>query len=103
MNTAAATLDLPMTNAPASAPSLKDMLQEGIYLLFLLRNGNVPASATELGRRIEPFERGEQFPHPPGADRRHEQRGSHARARAIDQHAIHHLPHRAFCQSHLGG
>lgn len=57
MNTATATttLDIPMTNAPASTPSLKDMLQEGIYLLFLLRNGNVPASSAELGRRIDDF------------------------------------------------
>ena len=44
MNTA--TLELPsITTAAASAPALKDLLQEGIYLLFLLRNGNVPASA----------------------------------------------------------
>ena len=54
MNTAA-TLDHPITNAPASAPSRKDLLQEGIYLLFLLRNGNVPASAAELGRRVDEF------------------------------------------------
>jgi len=54
MNTAAM-LAPPITAAQASAPTLKDMLQEGIYLLFLLRNGNVPASADELGRRIDDF------------------------------------------------
>ena len=54
MNTA--TLELPsITTAAASAPALKDLLQEGIYLLFLLRNGNIPASAGELSRRIDDF------------------------------------------------
>ncbi len=35
--------------------SLKDMLEDGVYLLFLLRNGNAPQSATEFNRRIETF------------------------------------------------
>ena len=54
MNTAAV-LDTPITADQASAPTLKDLLQEGIYLLFLLRNGNVPASAGELSHRIDEF------------------------------------------------
>lgn len=41
--------------ASASAPSLKDMLEDGIYLLFLLRNGNPPASAAEFNQRIDHF------------------------------------------------
>lgn len=46
---------LPITLTEATAPSLKDMLQDGIYLLFLLRNGNVPETARELSLRIDEF------------------------------------------------
>jgi len=45
----------PITAAEATAPAMKDMLQDGIYLLFLLRNGNVPSTAGELSRRIDDF------------------------------------------------
>lgn len=45
----------PALTATPQAPALKDLLQEGIYLLFLLRNGNLPAQATELARRVDDF------------------------------------------------
>jgi type VI secretion system protein ImpK len=35
--------------------TLKDMLEDGIYLLFLLRSGNAPQSTTEFNKRIENF------------------------------------------------
>lgn len=52
------------TAPAASAPSahalqprltLKDMLEDGIYLLFLLRSGNAPQSTSEFNTRIENF------------------------------------------------
>lgn len=36
-------------------PSLRDLLEDGIYLLFLLRDGNAPNSATEFNRRVDEF------------------------------------------------
>ena len=41
--------------APASTPSLKDLLEDGVYLLFLLRNGTPPRDAAEFNRRIDAF------------------------------------------------
>ncbi|HEY0846507.1 MAG TPA: type IVB secretion system protein IcmH/DotU [Noviherbaspirillum sp.] len=35
--------------------SLNDMLEDGIYLLFLLQSGNAPNSANEFNKRIEQF------------------------------------------------
>ena len=55
MNSTTAALSPVITATASNAPALKDMLQEGIYLLFLLRNGNLPESAGELGRRIDDF------------------------------------------------
>ncbi|WP_334190944.1 type IVB secretion system protein IcmH/DotU [Noviherbaspirillum sp.] len=54
---------LPVSSAalPADATtrtfalSLKDLLEDGIYLLFLLQSGNAPNSATEFNKRIEQF------------------------------------------------
>jgi type VI secretion system protein ImpK len=43
------------TAAPAFTLSLKDMLEDGVYLLFLLQNGNAPNSASEFNRRIDQF------------------------------------------------
>ncbi len=54
MNAPAPILTPALTASP-QAPALKDLLQEGIYLLFLLRNGNLPAQATELARRVDDF------------------------------------------------
>jgi type VI secretion system protein ImpK len=41
--------------ASASAPSLKDLLEDGIHLLFLLRSGTMPHSASEFNRRVDTF------------------------------------------------
>lgn len=58
--TAHATLSLPANaiDTPSAKPftlSLKDMLEDGIYLLFLLQSGNAPNSANEFNKRIEQF------------------------------------------------
>lgn len=37
------------------APSLYDLLEDGFYLFFLLRDGNAPASCAEFNRRIDRF------------------------------------------------
>lgn len=39
----------------ASAPTLNDLLEDGIYLLFLLRDRNAPNSTAEFNRRIDRF------------------------------------------------
>jgi len=41
--------------AQPTTPSLRDMLEDGIYLLFLLRDGNAPKSCAEFNRRIDRF------------------------------------------------
>jgi type VI secretion system protein ImpK len=38
-----------------AAPTLRDLLEDGIYLLFLLRDGNAPKSCADLNRRIDLF------------------------------------------------
>ena len=55
-----ATLAVPAatsTAAPAreSAPRLKDLMEDGIYLLFVLRDGTAPHSAAELNDRVDQF------------------------------------------------
>lgn len=54
MTTAA--LATPMA-VPATAftKTLQEMLEDGIYLLFLLRNGNGPNSVVEFNKRIDQF------------------------------------------------
>lgn len=39
----------------ASGPSLREMLEDGVYLLFLLKDGNTPGSSVEFNRRIDQF------------------------------------------------
>lgn len=54
----AATVPMPSAaSAHVQSPelTLKDMLEDGIYLLFLLRSGNAPQSTTEFNKRIENF------------------------------------------------
>ncbi|MGE5386153.1 MAG: type IVB secretion system protein IcmH/DotU [Betaproteobacteria bacterium] len=57
--TTAATLPMPAT--PVATPgmaftrSLAELLEDGIYLLFLLRSGNPPKSLTEFNRRVDQF------------------------------------------------
>lgn len=45
---------LPLTTTP-TGPTLNDLLEDGIYLLFLLRDGNAPTSAAEFNSRIDRF------------------------------------------------
>jgi len=51
--------DLPLqelaVQASPNAPILKDLLEDGIYLLFLLRSGTTPHSAMEFNRRVDHF------------------------------------------------
>jgi type VI secretion system protein ImpK len=35
--------------------NLKDLLEDGVYLLFLLKNGNAPNSSIEFNKRIDQF------------------------------------------------
>lgn len=53
----AATLSTPQANplATPAAPSLKELMEDGVYLLFLLRNGNPPATQAEFNRRVDGF------------------------------------------------
>jgi type VI secretion system protein ImpK len=41
--------------AAPGTPTLCDLLEDGIYLLFLLRDGNAPKSCDEFRRRIDAF------------------------------------------------
>lgn len=47
------------TTSHAATPGftlhLKDLLEDGIYLLFLLKNGNAPNSSSEFNKRIDQF------------------------------------------------
>lgn len=54
MTTATATLAATPLATPAS-PSLKEMMEDGVYLLFLLRNGNPPATQVEFNKRVDGF------------------------------------------------
>jgi type VI secretion system protein ImpK len=44
-----------VAQASPNAPILKDLLEDGVYLLFLLRSGTTPHSATEFNRRVDTF------------------------------------------------
>lgn len=44
---------VPLTSI--TALTLQDMLEDGIYLLFLLKSGNPPNTCTEFNKRIEQF------------------------------------------------
>ena len=45
----------PATPAAAFTRSLQELLEDGIYLLFLLRNGNPPNSLAEFNKRVDQF------------------------------------------------
>jgi type VI secretion system protein ImpK len=45
----------PATPVATFTLSLKDLLEDGVYLLFLLQNGNAPNSASEFNKRIDQF------------------------------------------------
>ncbi|MDN0083412.1 type IVB secretion system protein IcmH/DotU [Crenobacter sp. SG2305] len=57
MNNQASTLqeDHPLTVTTPAAPTLRELLEDGIYLLFLLKDGNAPSSAVEFNRRVDHF------------------------------------------------
>lgn len=52
-------LPTPLGNRAPAAPTvsinLQELMEDGIYLLFLLRNGNPPNSVAEFHRRIDQF------------------------------------------------
>lgn len=48
-------IEHPIAIAAPAAPSLREMLEDGIYLLFLLKDGNEPGSAVEFNRRVDSF------------------------------------------------
>ena len=45
----------PSVETAATTPALRDLLEDGIYLLFLLRDGNAPKSSAELNRCLDQF------------------------------------------------
>ncbi|MDR2092560.1 MAG: type IVB secretion system protein IcmH/DotU [Azoarcus sp.] len=52
----AATENVPPVAAETPiVPTLRDLLEDGIYLLFLLRDGNLPKSCEQLNRHIDLF------------------------------------------------
>lgn len=53
--TSASTLALAPAMATNTTPTLNDLLEDGIYLLFLLRDRNAPNSTAEFNRRIDRF------------------------------------------------
>lgn len=48
-------LQEPAVQPSPGAPVLKDLLEDGVYLLFLLRSGTTPHSALEFNRRVDTF------------------------------------------------
>lgn len=55
MTETAAALSEPILNIAPTGPSMREMLEDGVYLLFLLKDGNAPGSAVEFNRRIDLF------------------------------------------------
>jgi type VI secretion system protein ImpK len=53
--TATLTEDNPLGISTPAAPSLRDMLEDGIYLLFLLKDGTPPEQDGEFKRLLEYF------------------------------------------------
>lgn len=45
----------PVTEPVVTPPTLRDLLEDGIYLLFLLRDKNAPHSSAEFNRRLDQF------------------------------------------------
>ncbi|TDR70273.1 type IVB secretion system protein IcmH/DotU [Paludibacterium purpuratum] len=54
-NTATLTDNHPLTIQPASGPTLREMLEDGVYLLFLLKEGHAPGSAAEFNEKLDQF------------------------------------------------
>jgi type VI secretion system protein ImpK len=55
MTELAAPAPAPLTVSTSNTPSVKDLLEDGVYLLFLLRSGNPPNSAIEFNKRVDQF------------------------------------------------
>ncbi|MFT3930587.1 MAG: type IVB secretion system protein IcmH/DotU [Spongiibacteraceae bacterium] len=62
MNSSVTAIDTHLNNISASekamqsiTPTMKDLLEDGIYLLFLLRGKNSPASCAEFNQRIDQY------------------------------------------------
>jgi len=53
--TATLTEEHPLTVSSPLAPSLCELLEDGVYLLFLLKDGSAPSSAVEFNRRLDQF------------------------------------------------
>ncbi|MDR1424468.1 MAG: type IVB secretion system protein IcmH/DotU [Azoarcus sp.] len=47
--------DKPLADGGLSTPTLCDLLEDGIYLFFLMKDGNAPASCAEFNRRVDRF------------------------------------------------
>ena len=55
MNSATLSPPLATPLATPAAPTLKEMMEDGVYLLFLLRNGNPPSTQVEFNKRVDGF------------------------------------------------
>lgn len=62
MNSAAQVIDTTFSDATninhaqrSTTPSMKDLLEDGVYLLFLLRSKNAPSSCAEFNQRIDQY------------------------------------------------
>jgi len=58
MSTLALAMPADKANSPVASPftkSLQELMEDGIYLLFLLRNGNPPNSLAEFQHRVDQF------------------------------------------------
>jgi len=51
----AAKSSAPLAARSSTELSLRDLLEDGVYLLFLLRDGNAPSSCAEFNQRIDQF------------------------------------------------
>jgi type VI secretion system protein ImpK len=45
----------PLSVSSPCAPNLCELLEDGVYLLFLLKDGNVPSNAAEFNHRLDQF------------------------------------------------
>lgn len=45
----------PLAIEPAGSPTLRDLLEDGVYLLFLLKEGHPPGHAAEFNDKLDPF------------------------------------------------
>jgi len=48
-------IDMPLVEEPVQTQVLKNLLEDGMYMQFMLRNGATPQSAQDLNRKIDAF------------------------------------------------